>query len=324
MEKRVLYIIPNKGVGGVERLHEYLNDTCEFANVEFLELSESKQSVLPYMFSLLRICRYLIKKRPTHIIGSLWRVHLAMVVLRIYLKFEYIPFYHSLKSRSCIDDRISRLAYNSSDRIIYDSDATSKRFNNLGKQVRVTSLFMPKSDYKRISGNPSKLSFVYVGRVAKVKNLEESLKFLNVYKELTGLEIRFDIYGPLEYNLSLDDYSFARFCGALAQEDVLSVILGYDVFLQTSEVEGFAMTAKESLRAGQFCVLTSVGDLANYQSDKMFLTYKSIQETARDLNELSLEEITQYQENAVQRFVDSDTLLTDFKKIIDEFTVSKL
>ena len=322
MERRILYIIPNKGIGGVERLHEYLNDTCEFANVEFLELSESKQSLLQYLLSLFRTFKSLIKRKPTHVIGSLWRVHFGMLILKCFMRFEYVPFYHSLKSRSTIDSIISRLAYTSSNMIMYDSEATSGRFDNVGKHVRVISLFLPKSKMKHINRNPNKLSFVYVGRVAKIKNLEESLEFLKFYKELSGLNVRFDIYGPLEYDLILKDYPFARLCGAIAQDDVLSVILGYNVFLQTSKVEGFAMTAKESLRAGQFCVLTAVGDLANYQSDKMFLTYKSIQETARDLNELSLEEITQYQEKAVHRFVDSDTLLTDFNKIIYEFTVS--
>ena len=324
MAKDILYIIPNKGVGGVERLFEDLSNSEQLANVEFLFISESKQSLLPYTISLLKICRTVYLKRPRVVIGSLWRVHFGMIILHAFREFTYIPFYHSERSRSWIDGVISYLVYKKSSLILYDSVATARRYDNIGKDKRVLSLFMSNVKHKKIITDPHKLSFVYVGRIAKVKNIEESLSFLRNYSSLIGREITFDIYGPLEYDLNLEDYPFARLCGVLAQDRVMDVIIDYDIFLQTSNVEGFAMTAKESLRAGQFCILKAVGDLANYKNEEIFLTFDSVVETAARLKDLTQPEIIKYQEKAKQKFSGVNTIIDDFKLITNEFTLPKL
>ena len=123
----------------------------------------------------------------------------------------------------------------------------------------VATSTLPRREKVKLRGQ---LDIVFLSRISKKKNLDGALRLLG---NLQG-DIRFNIYGPLEdvgYWVEceriideLPSNIAVRYCGTVANENVLSVMAEHDVFLFPTHGENFGHVILEAFLAGCPVVLS--------------------------------------------------------------------
>ncbi|WP_188085417.1 glycosyltransferase [Pseudoalteromonas sp. FUC4] len=135
------------------------------------------------------------------------------------------------------------------------------------------------------------LSFVFVGRFTPQKNIFKSLDFIYELKKL-GKQVSFDLYGRddgsladlKEYVIELNISDVVTFRGSLLPTEIEIEMQKYNFYLQTSLVEGMAISVFQSIKNGLFAVVTPVGEIKNYTRDYQNACYvdvDNIQETTQ-------------------------------------------
>lgn len=103
---------------------------------------------------------------------------------------------------------------------------------------------------------PGLAKVVFLSRICRKKNLDYALRVLRLVRG----RVEFDIYGPIEDRRywreclvlmkQLPAHISARYCGALAPEDVSAAFGRYDVFCFPTRGESFGHVVAESLLSG--------------------------------------------------------------------------
>jgi glycosyltransferase involved in cell wall biosynthesis len=134
---------------------------------------------------------------------------------------------------------------------------------------------LPEVQIRNQKPSLNTFNLLFMGRIAKKKRLDIALEAFALVKSKTDVELRFTICGSGEEdeievmrNLvkRLGIESEVLFRGWVDKEDKLSVLLGSDCFILTSEDENFANAAAEALSFGIPCVLSSNVALATLVS----------------------------------------------------------
>jgi glycosyltransferase involved in cell wall biosynthesis len=178
-----------------------------------------------------------------------------------------------------LDRFFSVLAISKADKILTDSEATSKF---------VTSNFLPEAPVHVISfcTNPSpdqnliaplnadEIRFLFLGRLNKVKNLTLTVDAIADLRS-RNMNVTLDIYGKddgerngLEKQieaLALGD--FVHFKGEIYASEKLKIFKQYNFLIQLSSREGMAMSVAEAMQNGLVCIVTPVGEIPNYATD---------------------------------------------------------
>lgn len=133
---------------------------------------------------------------------------------------------------------------------------------------------MPVSLSKYYNITKRKIRFVFVGRYCEQKNFDLAFRFLQQLKN-NGIEVEYDLFGRDDnYVNKIKKYieKYELFCNVRIHESVdpskvESLLTDYDFYLQTSSVEGMAISVFQSIRSGLIPVVTPVGEIAKYTKD---------------------------------------------------------
>ncbi|MFA0468906.1 glycosyltransferase [Vibrio breoganii] len=288
---KVAQIIHHLQIGGVENaaLYHLNNSKLEFkvfclsyadpklinsknrSNIIFRNTGESK---LKYIFRLVNELR---SYNPNVMLSSLWASHIVSLILHntIFLrKNRWIPFFHSANFFHNKDRFFSLISIYFSTNILCDSKETTLFLKNYIKnrhyQVINFNFFYEVAESIDFYERESK--FVYFGRLSPVKNL---FYMVDVFYELTLLkDLSLNIYGDGEQMNELKSYIKDRglsevvFLKGEILPHSVPVIMNQNKFLiQTSIVEGMAMSVNQAMSSGMCVFTTSVGEIANYGID---------------------------------------------------------
>lgn len=121
--------------------------------------------------------------------------------------------------------------------------------------------------------NPKKPVFIYIGRLLKLKGLEDAIRGLaKLQLEYPSLE--FLVYGKavlpsylkkLKKLVTDNDWKFVKFMGPT--NDVPGALAQADIFVSPSETEGFGMSVLEAAAAGKPVIATKVGAIPEIVKD---------------------------------------------------------
>jgi glycosyltransferase involved in cell wall biosynthesis len=298
--KKLLYILHNVQIGGVEvALLSAIPDLNKKYDLRVLalgtvdhqiisNLTENEKSVFysfdfkPYLypFRISKLLSFIADFNPDLMICSLWRASLlGTIAKQFHKKICFVSFIHSSGFAHALDRFFSVLAINKADKILTDSEATSKF---------VTSNFLPEAPVHVISfcTNPSpdqnliaplntdQIRFLFLGRLNKVKNLTLTVDAIADLRS-RNMNVTLDIYGKddgerngLEKQieaLALGD--FVHFKGEIYASEKLKIFKQYNFLIQLSSREGMAMSVAEAMQNGLVCIVTPVGEIQNYATD---------------------------------------------------------
>ncbi len=254
----------------IEVTHEQIDFQIEY----IFRFSASGKTLLTTFnpLQLLRsICRIFAKK-PDVLIVSLWRSCIVSIVVKFFRPRTKLVLFLHLPSHVHFLDRFftvwaARLAH----QIWADSAETlAKRLpgypSEQGRVISfVTQLVFALPDY------PVRPVFIFWGRIHLQKGLERALRiFAEVIRNRP--ESRYLLIGPdggdlvrirsLVGELKLGDS--VQFFGEKDFAAISTIAREASFYLQTSELEGMAMSVVEAMQLGLVPVVTPVGEIANY------------------------------------------------------------
>jgi glycosyltransferase involved in cell wall biosynthesis len=278
--KKVLHIIPNFGIGGVEegirRSYEDLNRNFSY-HVFSIKTDGSAGTIPIGWISLLRMMRSR-RTRPDIVITSLWPSHFIGLFFKI-LGFTWIPFFHVALEQTGIRKLAHRLAVSYGDVLISDSSATAKSLGVLDdRRTRICPYIF--QDTQQTSAKPIQqraTHFIFVGRVHSQKRIDLLLKFLGHFSDhgvsfnchfiLAGEDHQID---AVVADIARDGLEIAVTRNA-SNEDVRAALADARFFLLLSDYEGFSLATIEAVQAGCVPIVRPVGEIPNYlQKDAAF------------------------------------------------------
>lgn len=299
--KKIVHLVPYDGVGGVETaarsMINFQNEKIEF-KVDFIFKGDTKAvkrretfNPLPILSAVKRVAFGGVDV----VITSLWRSAIVGILAKILRpRLELVVFIHSAKDFHWLDFIFTRLAISFAYQVWADSEASlCERFPNLAQgRTRVISFVtrrfeaMPKRDVSP--------DFIFWGRIDVYKGLDRSLRiFAEIVKEQPNA--RFWIIGPdrgvlqctqqLCKSLELCDH--VRFLGEATLTEIANQALQATFYLQTSQIEGMAMSVVEAMQMGLVPIVTPVGEIPYYCSQGFnALIIKSDMQAVEDVRNL--------------------------------------
>ena len=211
--------------------------------------------------------------KPDVLVLSLWRAYFVGILLKLIRpSIQLVVFLHYPKHVHGVDRILTCLSACMAIKIWADSQTTL--FNRLpsfltskGRVLSfVTEHFAPVIN--RAVASPV---FIFWGRIHAQKKLARALgifaavhavkpsaRFLIIGPDGGDLASINEIVGKLELDKAVD------FLGPMNFFDIRQVAAGASFYLQTSELEGMAMSVVEAMQLGLVPVVTPVGEIAHY------------------------------------------------------------
>lgn len=341
MNKKVIHLIPQDGLGGVEQaarsLIPYPNLDIEIAFLcgktlskkDFIKVVSGPSVKLNSLSFYINGFNYLAKSDPDVLITSLWRSSIIGIVYTIYKKFmlkkkiNFILFLHADRFAHKVDRLFTTLAAMLADEVWADSVATAtsllkdKKFT---QKMKIISFLIRNEQLKPCDLEEKKDDFVFWGRIAKQKQLDIAIKLFSKIK-LTKPESIFYIYGPdcgelealkrLVRELNL--VSNVLFMGPKKPNDYPSNARKAKFFINTSSHEGMAIAVTEAMQLGLVPIVTPVGEIANYCIDGTNSIYYNSTTSKDILNILSDTQLySELSQNAIEYWDHKNDYSRDF------------
>lgn len=295
--KKIVHIINAMEIGGVEvgvlsLLKSRLSNGYNVVTVKgcdeaiYNSLSESEKSRLHVCNGYFNALMKLIKLKPSLVISSLWRAHFISLLYKLIAPMhKRIHFVHNGGFTHKVDEGITRLSIFAATHVFCDSKQTQmwlEKILNYNKSFILPMNISFASNAKPTAFLP--LSFVFVGRFTPQKNIFKSLDFIYELKKL-GKQVSFDLYGRddgsladlKKYVIELNVSDVVTFHGSLLPTEIELEMRKYNFYLQTSLVEGMAISVFQSIKNGLFPVVTPVGEIKNYTQDGFNACYVDIE-----------------------------------------------
>ena len=279
--KNIVHLIPHEGIGGVERAASTMN-IFSHNGINFCVFTIFPESVIKkwwifwnpffYIVAILKI----LKSNPEILIISLWKSCIVGLFIKfINPKVKLILFLHSPRNSHFLDMYLTILAAYFANHIWADSQDTldNRLTKGLKSKVKVVSFICEKYPIKFENKKVSP-SFIFWGRIQKQKRLDNALYFFSeIYT--SNKDASFIIIGPdcgdlksvrnLVSNLKLS--SAVHFMGPLSFDNIKILSVNASFYLQTSELEGMALSVVEAMQLGLVPIVTPVGEIKNYCVD---------------------------------------------------------
>ena len=136
--------------------------------------------------------------------------------------------------------------------------------------------------------SPTK-NFIFWGRLHKHKGLEQSIK---IFYDIKGdfPDARFTIIGPdggmkkklLELTKHLNLTDSVSFVGEKTFSEIKTLAGNASFYIQTSILEGMAMSVVEAMQLGLIPIVTPVGEIKNYCKDNFNAIFASNNHSPND------------------------------------------
>lgn len=277
----VVHLIPYHGIGGVERAAASMigitSESIDFKVATIFPDSAAQNRWVvwnPWYFLVktLELCY----SPPEVLIVSLWRAYAVGILVKLCRpKVRLVAFLHLTKHLHLPDRLLTRLVTRKACRVWADSHETlARRVPGLapGKGCVISFLTEHISPFPAVS---SQATFIFWGRIHVQKRLDRALRiFSAIYARVPATEFR--IIGPdggdlirlrsLVSELGIEDA--VHFLGPKEFVDIKDLASSATFYLQTSELEGMAMSVVEAMQMGLVPVVTPVGEIANYAEHK--------------------------------------------------------
>ncbi len=285
-----VHVIPFDGIGGVEVAARTTPDAalpqfrfCKLYLLDTPHISANPQGatatpprqVLDHPRVYWGALQRLRRLAPRLVIASLWRSCAVVIVLKLLRpSTKVVTFLHLANDVHLVDKWLNTIAMWLSTEVWTDSHATlvARVPQRLRGRTRVIS-FLVERHAPPEPRAPSP-RFVFWGRLHPQKGLSRALRlFAVIYAQRPDAE--FLVIGPdggqrgaLEEQVaSLGLSAAVRFAGGMGRETIFALAREFSFYLQTSEVEGMAMSVIEAMQSGLVPVVTPVGEIARYCRD---------------------------------------------------------
>jgi glycosyltransferase involved in cell wall biosynthesis len=273
----VIHLIPYDGIGGVETAARSMvrvsSGDISFRVETIFSQSAAKLrwgtfNPIPFAVTLFRLWQ----AAPSVLVVSLWRSCIVGVLLKLLRpRLRLVLFLHSPNDVHGPDHFFTRLAARLTCRVWADSHETlTRRLPSLSaNKGRVISFVT-----ERVAALPAHAvnpQFVFWGRIHVQKGLERALRiFSGIQQQLP--EARFLVIGPDGGDLprvrnlvsSLGLLDSVQLLDGMDFSQIYTVASEASFYLQTSDLEGMAMSVVEAMQMGLLPVVTPVGEIARY------------------------------------------------------------
>ena len=277
---KIVHLVPYDGIGGVETAARTMK-LVQQENLDFevryicdgknkTRAQTIKSTYNP--FRLLSAALRLHGESVDVLIVSLWRSLIVGIFVKLLKpRIKLVTFLHLAKDAHLLDSITHQASFLLSSQIWADSEATLRGRLSSSKQhhCKVIS-FVTKS----IEASPLKKVepvFTFWGRLNKQKGLDRAIRiFSAIHKQYPTA--RFLVIGPddgdstdiknLCFTMGLGES--VTFEGVASFAEITSYAAQASFYLQTSVVEGMAMSVVESMQLGLVPVVTPVGEIGTY------------------------------------------------------------
>jgi glycosyltransferase involved in cell wall biosynthesis len=279
ISKKVIikHLIPFHGIGGVElaaaTIQNFISPDIDF-NVEsiFPDTAATNRLMLWNPLHFIKSLMNLWRAKPNVLIVSLWRAYALGIIFKLLQpKIRLVVFLHFPRHTHLLDHLCTILAVKLSYRVWADSHETLiKRLPGLSASKGRVISFIPQ----RITSLPSskvRPVFIFWGRLHQQKGLIRALSFFSAIKTKFA-SARFLIIGPDAGDLNrlrseanaLECNEAIEFLGPKTFFEIEQAAAAASFYLQTSELEGMAVSVIEAMQLGLVPVVTPVGQIAKY------------------------------------------------------------
>lgn len=277
----VIHLLPCDGIGGVEiaantmrRISvESIDFDVKYILSEFYD-TKSRKIYNPFYFLLSSI--HLIRACPDVLIVSLWRAYVVGVIVKVFKpRIRLVTFLHLAKDVHVVDRMATVAAMRVSDEVWADSLQTlGQRLDGVRhRKSRVISFVTKRITPLECKGVRD--IFIYWGRINEQKNLCRALRLFKAIRSRRPAA-KYIIIGPDGGALcdiqrrctSLGLEESVHFVGSCSFEEIRRYANGASFYLQTSLVEGMAMSVVEAMQLGLVPIVTPVGEIESYARNK--------------------------------------------------------
>ena len=271
--KKIVHLIPYDGIGGVESaantMKDLVFDDIDF-NIFFIFDRKRKNFLNPYKF--IHSAYELIKIKPDLLVVSLWRSCITAIIVKFFKpKTKIVLFLHYPHHYHFVDMFFTKLMSKLSLSIWADSqDTLDSRLPNYPKERSYIISFVARK-LKPIENLISEPNFIFWGRLHEQKCIDRSIKIFSKIKA-NYENAKFIIIGPdggmastlkgIADELKIKDN--IHFVGLKNLSSIIDLALKSSFYLQTSKLEGMAMSVVEAMQLGLLPVVTPVGEIKNY------------------------------------------------------------
>lgn len=297
----VIHLVPYDGIGGVETAARSMTDCSDEQiafQVDYIYPAVVDQKGRYATFNplpALQAARRIVAGKPDLVVVSLWRSCIvALLAKLLYRRLRLVLFLHLPNDVHWLDRLATRCVAAMATEIWADSQETLKqRLPSVSSEnSRVISFITRRTS--PLPAKPVSPVFIFWGRIHPQKGLDRAIQiFSTVHEKNTAA--RFIVIGPdggdRERIKSL--VAAAGLAGAVSFEGSLNFRAiaehagSASFYLQTSTVEGMAMSVVEAMQLGLVPVVTPVGEIANYcKHDKNALLVGSNESTVDDIMEV--------------------------------------
>ncbi len=277
--KKVIHLIPFDGIGGVESaahtMSNVLNADIEFEIFYIFKKQVSRRNFLRSL-SLKRILLsvfQLHKKKPDLVIVSLWRSCIVAILLKLTRpKTKIVLFLHYPHHYHLADMFFTKIALFICDSVWADSKDTlnSRAPAYPHEKSNVISFIARRLKAKKCNGVPLP-NFIFWGRLHEQKSIHRAIDIFSsiksYYKNAT-----YTLIGPDGGELpslmkqvdKLGLKNDVKFLGPKDLNSIIELTEETSFYLQTSKLEGMAMSVVEAMQLGIIPIVTPVGEIKNY------------------------------------------------------------
>jgi glycosyltransferase involved in cell wall biosynthesis len=340
---KVVHLIPNDGLGGVEQAARSLDPTDKL-NTEVAFINGKPLNIKPHIKiidedSKLNSFRFyksgfkhLVKQKPDLLICSLWRTSIIGIAYYLYRRIirdkdlKLVVFIHADKFAHIVDKIITKTIISISDEVWCDSYASKVgifKDNSDSSKLKVISFFI-RTFSDSLNPNDIKKSnnFVFWGRIARQKRLDRAI---NLFKKIS-IDLPnslFYIYGPDRGELDslkelvkkLELSEKVLFMGDKEPSHYPEEALNSKFFINTSSHEGMAIAVTEAMQLGLVPVVTTVGEIAHYCIDGINSIHYNDSSYSRIINSINNPLIyDELSNNASQYWKNNIDYSTDFNQ----------
>jgi len=273
----VIHLLPCDGVGGVEMaantMKSLREESCHFkVEYAFPGFYDSGSRKVYNPLFLVLAARHIIKANPDVLVVSLWRSCIvALIVKALRPSVKLVTFLHSAEDVHIVDRIATVAAVKMSDEVWADSRQTlKKRLDGIqygtGRVISFVTRRIVPLEKRKVEP-----VFIYWGRINQQKQLGRALRIFDAIR-LKQPFARYVVIGPdggaldemraLCTSLGLDHS--VKFVGSCSFQEIQRYASEASFYLQTSLVEGMAMSVVEAMQLGLVPIVTPVGEIEQY------------------------------------------------------------
>lgn len=285
---RVLHIIPDDGIGGVELAARFAarrmngdirllfldgEPTDPVGRMDHAVYARGRPGGLSTALFALREAR---RMKPDVIVFSLWKTWLAFLLIRAFgPRARLVIFLHLAESRHAVDALVTAVNRRLADAVWADSMETLR--SRIGRdadspKARAISFVLHRPE-GQVRKTPAP-RLIYWGRIKHQKRIDRAVRLIAALAPAHP-DISLTLIGPdggklaeirdLAAELGVADR--IHFEGPKNFDEISTIAADHSLFVQLSDFEGMAMASVEAMQLGLVPLVTPVGEVARYCRD---------------------------------------------------------